>query len=203
MRGRDDVLGANVTIPLKQAVIPLLDELDPLAQRLGAVNTISRRSGRLLGWNTDVQGFARALDECGYAVDRETVTIFGAGGAARAVAEALRGRARRIIVVARDPEKARRVVDDLRLENAVVSTAHQQGAINRAAVIVNATPVDVPGWTPRTGQRLFDLRSRHSAEGRSMLLHQGAAAFEIWTGLTAPVDIMREALERAMQAVAS
>ncbi|HEY9286667.1 MAG TPA: shikimate dehydrogenase [Candidatus Dormibacteraeota bacterium] len=201
MRRRDDVLGANVTIPHKQAVIPLLDELDPLARRLGAVNTISRRDGRLVGSNTDVHGFARALDECGYAVDRETVTIFGAGGAARAAAHALRDRCRRIIIIARDGDKARRLVDDLELGNAVISTAHHQGAINRAAVIVNATPIDVPGWTPRPGQRLFDLRYRRSQEGRSMLLHQGAAAFEIWTGHKPPVDVMREALRRAIQAV--
>lgn len=201
MRRREDVLGANVTMPHKQAVIPLLDELDPLAACLGAVNTISRRDRRLVGWNTDVYGFARALDECGYAVDRETVTIFGAGGAARAVAQALRDRCRRIILLARDAEKARRLIEDLALDSALISTAHHQGAINRAAVIVNATPVDVPGWTPRPGQRLFDLRYRRSAEGRSMLLHQGAGAFEIWTGLSAPLDVMREALDRAIQSV--
>ena len=201
MRRRDDVLGANVTIPHKQAVIRLLDDLDALAARVGAVNTIGRRDGRLVGSNTDVHGFTRALDECGYAVDRETVTIFGAGGAARAAAHALRDRCRRIILVARDADKAHRLVEDLQLGNAVISTAHHQGAINRAAVIVNATPVDVPGWTPRPGQRLFDLRYRRSAEGRSMLLHQGAAAFEIWTGHSAPLDVMREALDRAIQAV--
>lgn len=179
----------------------MLDGFDPLARRLGAINTISRQGGRLLGWNTDVYGFAHALDECGYAVDGETVTIVGAGGAARAVAEALRDRCRRIILLARDSDKARRLVDDLRLENAVIATAHHQGAINRAAVVVNATPVDVPGWTPRPGQRLFDLRYRHAPEGRSMLLHQGAAAFEVWTGLSAPVEVMRHALDRAMQGV--
>ena len=201
MRRSEHVIGANVTIPYKEHVLSLLDGLDPVAKRIGAVNTISRQDGRLLGWNTDVYGFAHALDECGYAVDGETITIFGAGGAARAIAEALRDRCRRIILLARDPDKARRLVDDLRLENAVIATAHHQGAINRAAVVVNATPVDVQGWTPRPGQRLFDLRYRHSPEGRSMLLHQGAAAFEIWTGLSAPLEVMRDALDRAMQGV--
>ena len=61
LRHADQNLGANVTIPHKQAVIPLLDALDPLAWRVGAVNTISRRGGRLKGWNTDVEGFRRAL----------------------------------------------------------------------------------------------------------------------------------------------
>lgn len=203
IRRREDVVGANVTIPHKQAVIPMLDALDPLVRRVGAVNTVSRRDGRLVGFNTDVHGFARALDECGYLVDGATITILGAGGAARAVAEAVRNRCRRIIFVARDPEKAQRLVEDLQLERAVVSVAHHHGAINRATVIVNATPVDLPapGWTPRPGQRLFDLRSRRSAEGRSMLLHQGAAAFEIWTGRSAPLQIMREALEQALPAV--
>src|SRR5437870_2217680 len=63
LRGDSRILGANVTIPHKASVIPLLDELDPLAARIGAVNTISRRGSMLKGWNTDVDGFQRALVE--------------------------------------------------------------------------------------------------------------------------------------------
>ncbi|HEX3629558.1 MAG TPA: shikimate dehydrogenase [Candidatus Dormibacteraeota bacterium] len=204
MRQRQDILGANVTIPHKEAVIPLLDQLDPLARRLRAVNTISRRDGELVGFNTDVTGFSRALVECGYAVDGQSIVILGAGGAARAVAEALRGRPAELTILARDPDRARRLVDDLGLEHATVSTLDQlANAIGAAAMVVNATPADLlpPGWQPRPDQRVFDLRSRRSAEGRSMLLHQGATSFEIWTGRAAPVQAMRQALAEAIEAV--
>ena len=73
-----------------------------------------------------------------------------------------------------------------------------QETVARVDLVVNATPADLPpeGWL-RPGQHLFDLRSRRSAEGRAMLLHQGAASFEIWTGRKAPVEVMRAALDRA------
>src|SRR5437868_6664955 len=100
MRQRHEVVGANVTIPHKEAVIPSLDQLDPLAGRLGAVNTISRRGDALIGSNTDVSGFSKALAECSYSVDGQPIVILGAGGAARAVAEALRDRAAQLTIVA-------------------------------------------------------------------------------------------------------
>ena len=77
-----------------------------------------------------------------------------------------------------------------------------QATIESAELVVNATPADLPpaSWL-RPGQRLFDLRSRRSADGRAMLLHQGAASFEIWTGRPAPIETMRAALERAAEEV--
>lgn len=204
MRADDRALGANVTIPHKQAVIPLLDHLDPLAAHVGAVNTISRRGAELIGANTDVEGFRRALAECGYSVDGKAVVIVGAGGAARAVAAVLQPIASEIRVVARHPEQARQLIQDLELTRGRHFAIDQlRESIEGAAVVVNATPSDLPppGWlTP--DQRLFDLRSRRSMEGRAMLLHQGAASFEIWTGRPAPVEVMREALAAAAQAVA-
>jgi len=84
-----DCLGANVTIPHKETVIPYLDELDALAEKTGAVNTIVNRQGRLHGHNTDVTGFARALAEAGFSAQGGRAVILGAGGAARAVGVAL------------------------------------------------------------------------------------------------------------------
>src|SRR3990172_2794217 len=86
---RPDYLGANVTVPHKQAVIPYLDELDAVATKAGAVNTIVREGTRLTGHNTDVVGFARAHSEAGFEVGRVRVAVLGAGGAARAVTLAL------------------------------------------------------------------------------------------------------------------
>jgi len=81
-----NIRGVNVTIPHKVAVIPLLDELEPLAQRIGAVNTIANDNGRLKGYNTDATGFLKALMQNGVKPQRKKAVILGAGGAARAIA---------------------------------------------------------------------------------------------------------------------
>ncbi len=109
------VLGANVTIPHKEAIIPLLDELDPLAERVGAVNTVVNREGILLGHNTDVDGFMRALrDDGGVDPAGKRVVVAGAGGAARAIVVALVGAgAATVTVINRTFSRASRLVADL------------------------------------------------------------------------------------------
>ena len=196
LRADERILGAYVTIPHKQSVIAFLDALDPLAARIGAVNTISREGTRLKGWNTDVEGFRHALAEMGGDYDR--VAIIGAGGAARAVAAALQPAAE-IWVIARNLDQARRFCRDLEiLRGGPVQVDQMEQTVARVQLVVNATPADLPppAWL-RADQRLFDLRSRRSPEGRAMLLHQGAASFEIWTGRKAPLDVMRAALDGA------
>jgi shikimate dehydrogenase len=186
-----------VTIPHKEAVVPLLDDLDPLARTIGAVNTVSRQGARLKGWNTDVVGFRRALAETSSSAER--VAIIGAGGAARAVVAALLPTAEQVWVIARNLEQARRLSTDLGIERGgAVDMNQMREVIARVDLVVNATPSDLPpaGWL-RPDQRLFDLRSRRSVEGRAMLLHQGAASFEIWTGHPAPLLVMRHTLERS------
>jgi shikimate dehydrogenase len=197
------ILGANVTIPYKETVIPLLDELDPVAARIGAVNTISRQGERLKGWNTDVEGFRRALGERGYVVEGKRVALLGAGGVARAIAAALQPLAGRIVIIARNREQAVRLCADLHLEHAQpVEMREMNKAIANADLIINATPADLlTAVSLQPDQRFFDVRSRKSAEGRAMLLHQGAASFEIWTGQQAPLNAMRAALDRAAEAV--
>lgn len=203
MRTDPRILGANVTIPHKESVIPLLDEFAPLAARLGAVNTISRIDGRLTGWNTDMEGFRRALDERGYTVDGRAVAIIGAGGAARAVALELKARTSRLSVIARNLDQAQRLCHHLGIDAAsAVRIERMQETVAGADVIVNATPADLPPPTwLRPDQRVFDLRSRRSIEGRSMLLYQGVASFEIWTGKKPSIDAMRAALEQAVEVV--
>jgi len=199
IRSDPRIVGANVTIPHKQAIAPLLDELDPVAARLGAVNTISRRGSTLTGCNTDVYGFVRALEECGYDAAHRRCAILGAGGAARAVADVLRTQASQLRIIARDVDRARRLCLDIGVDpEAAMGLENAQAVIAQADLVVNATPADLPppSWVD-PGRRVFDLRSRRSREGRAMLLHQGAAAFEIWTHRQAPLEIMRAALERA------
>ena len=195
LRADDRILGANVTIPHKESVIAFLDDLDAQAARIGAVNTISRKGARLKGWNTDIEGFQRALAEVGGSYRR--VAIIGAGGAARAVAAALQAAAE-VWVIARNFEQAQRLCRDLEIvRGGPVAMDQMQERVAAAQLVVNATPADLPpaSWL-RSDQRLFDLRSRRSIEGRAMLLHQGAASFEVWTGRKAPVDVMRAALDR-------
>jgi shikimate dehydrogenase len=207
LRADEHILGANVTIPHKESVMALLDDLDPLAARIGAVNTITRLGARLKGWNTDVVGFQRALNEQLSSAARgggqgggfQRVAIIGAGGAARAVAAALQPAADQIWVIARNLEQARRLSTDLGIERGgPVDLNQAQETVARADLVVNATPMDLPPveWL-RPGQHVFDLRSRRSAAGRAMLLYQGAASFEIWTGRPAPVEVMRAALDGA------
>src|SRR5438093_5890064 len=210
IRADDRILGANVTIPHKESVVRLLDDLDDMAARIGAVNTISRRGSLLRGWNTDVEGFQRALAEQspspfvgeGRGGGYRTAAIIGAGGAARAVAAALQP-VSELWVIARNLEQAKRLCRDLEIERGgPIAMERIQATIESAELVINATPADLPpaSWL-RPGQRLFDLRSRRSPDGRAMLLHQGAAAFEIWTGRSAPIEVMRAALERAAEAV--
>jgi shikimate dehydrogenase len=207
IRADERILGANVTIPHKEAVIPLLDDLDPESTRIGAVNTISRHSSRLKGSNTDVVGFQRALEEQfpsparggGQGGGYRRVAIIGAGGAARAVAAALQSTAEEVWVIARNLEQAQLLCADLGINRGgPVDMDRMQETVARVDLVVNATPADLPPerWL-RPGQHHFDLGSRRSVEGRAMLLHQGAASFEIWTRRPAPIEVMRAALDRA------
>jgi shikimate dehydrogenase len=145
---RPDCLGANVTVPYKELVIPLLDEVDPLASRIGAVNTIANRDGRLCGYNTDMTGFARALrEEGGFDPSGAHVLLLGAGGAGRAATVALvEGRAASITIADVMPERAQRLVEDLGRQSGTILRAAAPGEESLAAVmkecrlLVNCTP---------------------------------------------------------------
>lgn len=111
-----DVLGANVTVPYKEAILPLLDGVEEICGRIGAVNTIVNRNGKLIGYNTDADGFIRALKENGnFDPLGEKVVVLGAGGVARAVVFALaREKAGSIAIVNRNYERARILADDVK-----------------------------------------------------------------------------------------
>ncbi len=149
-----EYLGANVTVPYKEQVIPLLDELDEVASRAGAVNTIVNRDGRLSGHNTDVPGFLRALRQEGGLEPRGCIAlVLGAGGAARAVVLALlREGASLVFVTNRTYHRAFRLVEDLRPlagRTRLVSLPMTYAALQQAAVgwdlVVNCTTLGMPG----------------------------------------------------------
>jgi shikimate dehydrogenase len=173
----EDCLGANVTVPHKQAVVPFLDELDPAATSAGAVNTIVRRDQRLVGHNTDVAGFARALSEAGFNVRGVRAAVLGAGGGARAVTLALiEGKASVISLSDAIPERAEGLAGDLRgliSPGTTITWARWgdgafQRSVRECELLVNCTPV---------GMRFG------SAEGQSPvaaeLIPAGCLAFDL------------------------
>lgn len=232
LRG-ESVLGANVTIPHKEAVLPMMDEVDAITARVGAVNTIVNRARRLHGYNTDVGGFVRALaEDAQFKPGGRRVVIAGAGGAARAVVVALlEAKAGAITVINRTLSRANRLVEDLRpfargselraLPEMYASWAAVMGSCH---LLVNCTSVGaadfeeksaVPADLIRSSMLVYDL-VYHPAEtalmkaarergagvigGLAMLVYQGAASFELWTGQQAPVDVMFGAAREALEA---
>lgn len=217
--------GLNLTIPHKVAVIQYLDEISPSARIIGAVNTVRREGDRLIGENTDGKGFLRGLEvDAGVDPRGKNVLLFGAGGAARAVAAelALAGAAS-ILVVNRGRQRGETMVADLRQSTgAEINFAPWQGTWQvkqDADIIVNATSIglypdveampdiDLAGarqqslvadvvFNPPETPLLRAARSRglSTLDGLSMLVYQGTIGFEMWTGAAAPVEIMRQAL---------
>ena len=221
LRADSAVLGAAVTMPHTVAASLLLDGLGPEAQVIRAVNTISHRAGALIGWNTDRTGFAQALDDAGFQAKGRSVLVLGAGGAARASVDALREGATKIWVTSPDLDQARTVCRDLEITSGGPAPLGSLSLlVRKAELIVNATPIGSDGesvlfpvdWISPS-QFVFDLiyqppvtplvrgareQGARAINGLTMLLFQGLAAFEIWTGQAPPEAAMRAALERAV-----
>ena len=229
----DDHLGANVTVPHKEAALELVDDVDPVAQRIGAVNTIVRKGDRLVGYNTDLDGFVKGLKSHGDFEPRgKRALLLGAGGAARAAVFGLAEEGVASLVIAnrtvRRAESLAREVSEVLADVSAVGLTDR--AVARVAadcdLIVNSTSIgmsggDGDGQTPvgagciRPGVLVYDLvynpvetplmrEARRAGAsvlgGLPMLVYQGAAAFELWTGRAAPTDVMFDAAERAMAA---
>lgn len=224
-------LGANVTIPHKEAVIPLLDELGGQSARAGAVNTIVNRDGRLFGFNTDGPGFVASLrEEAGFEPAGRTILLAGTGGAARGIAFALvEARAAHVLLWNRTPDRAARLARDVAAAGGVVSVVASIFAAPPFDCVVNCTsvgmrggpdpaglPVPIDAITP--GALVADIvyvpedtpllgAARTAGHpvlgGLPMLIYQGALAFELWTGAHAPVGVMFEAARRALAARAA
>ncbi len=222
---RDDVAGANVTIPHKQSVIQFIDDLANGAGRIGAVNTIVKREGRLVGENTDLYGIIRVLQDEGVNLIGARVTVLGAGGAARALVFALaQQHVASIVIFNRTVQRAQALASDLRhLDAALDVSINAPSRLKEASLIVNATSVGMSPKSDETpmpsgtefppGAVAFDLVYRplktrfltdaersglKTIDGLSLLVHQGAAAFKMWTGLDAPVQVMFDAVRTAI-----
>jgi len=221
LRRDDNLLGANVTIPFKEAVLRLVDEADDEASRIGAVNTIVCRGGRLIGHNTDRIGFHNGLESAGILASNVDVLVLGAGGAARACVLELQD-SNDVLVANRSFERAERLVASIPREKEGELRAiswDEARQVTWVDVLVNATPIGMNGEDALEGFALEPLppmiadlvpvaaetplvrRAREAQhvrvmDGLLMLLHQAARSFELWTGVPAPLEVMRAALPR-------
>jgi shikimate dehydrogenase len=208
-------LGCNLTKPLKEAALPLVDRLTPDARAMGAINTLYRQDGLIWGANTDAPGYFAHLDASapGWDADRPSVLVLGAGGACRAVLHGLLVRKVGAVRLSnRSAERAQGLSDtfvDPRLTLAAWPPARTE--IASARLIINTTSLGMAGqpaldlvWPEHmTGQIVSDLvyapletpmlaagraRGAHAVDGLGMLLHQAAIAFALWFGVRPVVD---------------
>lgn len=224
-----NIRGLGVTIPHKVAVMQYLDQIDDLAQKIGAVNILVNDNGILTGYNTDAGGFLRALLERGIEPKGKMVAILGAGGASRAISFVLAERGANLIILNRTWDKAIELADRVarsfgnKIEALPLDKENLTKALGRADIMMNCTNV---GMHPHVSETLvtanqlksdmivFDtvynpiktqlLKEAEKAgattiSGVEMLVWQGVLAFEMWTHHKAPVEVMREAVIKMLQ----
>jgi len=219
------VRGFNVTTPHKTAMLRYLDEVETKAAEVGSINTVKSIEGTLTGFNTDGAGGLNALKEVGISPGGKSILLFGAGGAARAIAHTLAGHQCEITLVNRTISRAQRLASLLRMKfdiqaNCVpLSSQSMRGKVESADIILNASSmgmagngdVPVPKKWLRSDQCVFDIVYRpvrtmllrnavlagaRTVDGLDMLVNQGACSFSIWTGKKAPVSEMRRSIAR-------
>jgi shikimate dehydrogenase len=212
------IAGVSVTIPFKEEIIPLLDELDPQAAAMGAVNTVVNREGTLTGYNTDWLGALAAL-KAKTAIAGQRFLILGAGGAARAIAFGIRQEGGELALTDVDAPRAAALAKELGAA-AMAPDALEQCP---ATILINATPVGMePGsgeipldprllgryrlvmdivYRPLETRLLKEARARgcETIDGLQMLIHQATAQFELWTGRPAPWEVMSRAAYEALK----
>lgn len=211
------IKGMSVTIPYKTDVIPLLDEVDQLAEAIGAVNTVVNNNCRLIGYNTDAMGAFSALEEV-VNVEGKSCIIIGAGGAARAIGYILKKNNVEIIIANRSKERGLELSYELNSQFISLDEVDNKPA----DILINTTPLGmsphtdlcpVPEQVLKKGMVVMDIvynpiktKLLSMAEGNgcvtinglSMFVNQAAEQFRLWTGQEAPVEVMKEAAEKAL-----
>jgi shikimate dehydrogenase len=225
------ICGVNVTIPHKQAVLPLLDELSPGAKAVGAVNTVIFKNGRSIGYNTDAEGLLISLKkDLKVNPKNKNIMVFGSGGAAKAIAYVLAREKAASITFAdicgqRAKELSRKIGKDFpgcRTKAVPFLKSRIDEEVLNSDILINASPVGMRKADPcivspnalHKGLAVYDIvynppatpllreakrRKIESAGGIGMLLYQGAASFELFTGVKAPVAVMRAALKKVVK----
>jgi len=232
MRAMDNFRGISVTIPHKEAVIPFLDEIDPMAQKIGSVNTITHEGDKLIGTITDGIGTLNAFNHAGIDLTNKKILFLGAGGAVRAVAFtfAERVQPQQITILGRTPARLERLLNDLK--EVYPHIKFQQGYLHENfdqyvsshEIIIQGTPAGMTGHSDEKINFPYNLLTpKHTVldmiyrplytellqkaeskgckiiTGIEMLLEQAALQFELWTGCSAPLDIMRKTVEKVLK----
>jgi len=223
------IRGLNVTVPHKVDVLPYLDSVDPQAARIGAVNTIVNEGGQLRGYNTDAVGFGQGIEAHGIHVRGMDVVVLGAGGAARAVVFSLLDSGARVTILNRDADRAASLAGDAaslcgcHVAHGALVEGTLESLLSGAALLVNTTSVGMHPlenatscpprllhrdlavcdivYNPRKTVLLRDAAAcgAVTVDGVEMLVWQGAKAFELWTGIPAPVELMRAVVTRELR----
>jgi 3-dehydroquinate dehydratase/shikimate dehydrogenase len=205
-----NIRGLSVTIPHKQAIMKYLDKIDETARKIGAVNTVKIVDGKLHGYNTDAPGFISPLKKALGKLSGKRAAILGAGGAARAVIYALQQEGVKVTVFARDTAKAKPLAEEFKVDLKNLQSAEFTGF----DIVINATPLGMKGqlrdvkaaydliYTPDVTPFIQEARTAGVPiviGGAEMLVAQGVAQFEIWTGNNAPEEIMKEAVRKKLR----
>lgn len=204
-----------VSLPHKEAVMRHLDEVDEIARRIGAVNTVTLRDGRLVGANTDWIGAVRALER-ETALEGRDVVVLGAGGTARAVVWGALVRGARVVVLNRDRGRGETLTGDLGgtfvggldqlaglpcdvlINTTSVGLRSDDSPVLGESIPANAVVLDAVYDPPRTRLlRDAEARGARVIGGKWMLVHQAAEQLRIWSGCEAPVDVMADAFDAA------
>ncbi len=223
---KNNIFGLNVTIPYKEKIIPFLDSLSREANLIGAVNTVKRIDDKLEGFNTDGEGFLKHLTEdLGFNAVNKILAIIGAGGAAKAISIYLsKTKPKSIAIYDIDKSKISTLISRLKESfkdiDFIPANSIEELKIKDAALLVNATPIGMKETDPclvdekfiHKNLLVYDLiynpretkllkvakvKGAVISNGLGMLLYQGVAALELWTGQKAPVEVMRKALREA------
>ncbi|MBN1535019.1 MAG: shikimate dehydrogenase [Spirochaetes bacterium] len=222
------IRGASITIPYKIEVLKLLDQIDPMAEAIGSVNTLLLENGRLSGYNTDAYGAVKPMLEREIPIEKSQFLVIGNGGAARAVAYSILHRGGAVAITGRNSNNIARFAEELRGAFPDRVAYRQISALDRTFmteidVIINTTPVGMAPdparapidpsllrkehvvfdivYTPHETLLLREAKKRRCdiIHGIEMLIHQGARQFEIWTGRTAPLKEIHSALKRHLR----
>ena len=217
-----DFQGFSVTIPHKESVLPFLDDLDHTARKIGAINTIVNRNGKLTGYNTDcmaaVMGLEYSMKEANETLNYKKVSIIGAGGAARAIAFGLKEKGCDITIFNRTTERAEKLSHDVQCRFKSFEEIHKL----TSDILINTTPIGmfpnidqtpIPKKILKEGMVVFDavynptetklLREAnengcHTVNGLSMFINQAAEQFRLWTNIDPPIELMTKVVKEIL-----
>ncbi len=214
--------GFNVTVPHKESILPMLDEVEKSAKIIGAVNTVLVENGRIIGYNTDITGFKKSIQDAGFDSKGKIVSVLGGGGAARAaIIGLIELGVSKVNIINRDNERAQQIITTYEkngidnINNILAKDVEE--AIKQSSLIINATSVGMKGYlqsqSPLPGEYFNEemwvcdmvynpqetvflseagRKGCKLIDGLDMLVHQGADAFKIWTNVEPPREKVKE-----------